>query len=571
MLMSGFAFAAGEYEETQTFTISVNENSHTDFKAVQIFKGTQVVDGNDDNPLGDIVWGDNITDELKVSIIGAINNAMSLHLANDASALTVAEAISDKNLSYNDAQAKDLAQALGKILANVDGTALTSGGKNEVVAGYYLVIDTKAKLGDNDAYNASLLQMTKDITITKKTDAPSVEKKIDGNNDSDTTTSGLVDANNGQVGDLVPYVITSTVPDTTYYDKYYMEFNDTVSDGLDISATDAADKYSAYKVEISCAADDAEDADKDGYKDATGYNLTVTGRNIKVAFADVKGLDGKTIKITYKAKINENAKVGVEGNPNTVTLKYTNSPDHSGDGEYNNDNYTSTTPEDVVVTYLTSIELLKVDKNDREKILPGAVFEITGSRTVSTIVTTKGFAEATDGTYYKLKTTPVSYTETAPGGAIADDKYDSKTTKYKATETTETKTETTDVKVQGTTDASGYLKFNELGAGNYTIREITAPTGYNLITDPIEFTIGFTAPTSVIDGTEECSWSKSGTDANDVTYANGVFSITVENAQGATLPSTGGIGTTIFYVAGSILVLAAAILLITKRRMGVND
>ena len=110
-----------------------------------------------------------------------------------------------------------------------------------------------------------------------------------------------------------------------------MEFNDTVSAGLDISAKDATGDaaFSDYKVYV----DSAE-------MDSSKYTLIVdtTARTIKVAFTDVKGLDGKVLKLTYKAKINANAVVGTTGNPNEVTLKYTNSPDHSGDGEYNNDN-----------------------------------------------------------------------------------------------------------------------------------------------------------------------------------------------------------------------------------------
>ena len=84
MLLSGIsALAVGEYEETTMFTITVNDNSHTNFKAVQIFKGSQAVDGNDDNPLGDIVWGDNITSTLQGQIITAVNTTLGRTGANE--------------------------------------------------------------------------------------------------------------------------------------------------------------------------------------------------------------------------------------------------------------------------------------------------------------------------------------------------------------------------------------------------------------------------------------------------------------------------------------------------------
>jgi LPXTG-motif cell wall-anchored protein len=282
---------------------------------------------------------------------------------------------------------------------------------------------------------------------------------------------------------------------------------------------------------------------------------------------DAKAYSLAQIRLSYKAKINANAVVGTTGNVNEVDLKYTNSPDHSGDGEYDDDEWTSVTPKSMVITYVTGIKLLKVDATNPEKHLAGAVFQIEGSRNVSTVVTTKGFTEDSNGTYYKLNDN--SYTETAPGGAIPNDDYASTEIKYKATENTVVKTETSAVKVEGTTDASGYLKFDELGAGTYTITEITAPTGYNLLSAPIQFTITFEGPASVTTGNETCTWDKenlSGISSVTFDSAEGVFSIVVEDAQGTTLPSTGGIGTTIFYIVGGLLLVGAAVILVARKK-----
>jgi LPXTG-motif cell wall-anchored protein len=99
-----------------------------------------------------------------------------------------------------------------------------------------------------------------------------------------------------------------------------------------------------------------------------------------------------------------------------------------------------------------------------------------------------------------------------------------------------------------------------------------APNGYNLLTEKITLEADWTGPAKVDTGTETCTWTwkKNGT-AVDTGIENGVITIDVVNNAGATLPETGGIGTTIFYIAGSIMVLAAAVLLITKRRMSGND
>ena len=535
-------------------------NGHT-FKAYKVLNGTW-----QGGVLTDLTSGDGVS--WSAEMLTALNAIDGISGVTDGKTLGAALD------GASEATGKAVAKVLKDYTVAEKAISVSNGGS--LADGYYIIID-ETTLGDNDVANAALLQVAGDtVTINVKTSTTTVDKEIDGAHDADSETTGNVKSNNGQVGDLVPYIITATVADTTYYDHYYFEMNDTLSSGLDISAATGDNAFSDYAVEVSCEAGDAEDTDGDGFKTlaAAKYTLTPnpTARTIQLVITDAKEFGGKQIRLSYKAKINDNAVVGTTGNPNEVTLKYTNSPDHSGDGEYDDDEWTSVTPKSVVITYVTGIKLLKVDTETPWKPLAGAVFSIDGTRAVSTVVTTKGFTADATGTYYKL--TNGSYTETAPGGAIPNDQYDNLTTTYKATETTSVQTETSSVLVQGTTDASGYLKFNELGAGHYVIHEITAPNGYNLLENDIVFDIGFTGPTSVSTGTETCSWDYSNlTGADNVTFdsTEGVFSITVKNAKGQTLPSTGGIGTTLFYIGGGILVLAAVILLVTKRRMNAND
>ena len=104
---------------------------------------------------------------------------------------------------------------------------------------------------------------------------------------------------------------------------------------------------------------------------------------------------------------------------------------------------------------------------------------------------------------------------------------------------------------------TGLATFSGLGAGTYTITETKTPAGYNTIA-PITFTLTFDTDTKMFVS-----------DNSAVTVGNdNKLDITIINKSGTQLPSTGGIGTTIFYVIGTILVLAAAVLLITKKRMG---
>ena len=543
-LMIALALVLAMGLTTMAATVEVKDSD--DYVADRTFKAYKVFDGDyEDGKLVNLTAGDGIDwDNVDWEAIQAIGTDFGE--VDSANALITA--LDGKNTATGEKVAKVLKDATAG-----EGTTVANGDTLE--DGYYIIID-ETELEDNDVANAALLQVAGDkVTINVKTDKPKIEKKIDGNKDKDSATIGLVDTNNGQVNDLVPYVITSTVPDTTYYDNYYMEFVDTVSSGLDISALDATGDaaYSDYKVFVDDVA-----------MDATQYELTVNGRQISVKFKNVKGLDGKVLKLTYNAKINKDAVVGVDGNPNEVILKYTNSPDHSGDGEFNTDDYTSETPKDVVITYLTGIKILKIDA-DTEDPLEGAEFQISGTRTVASVVSGKFFEEATDGTYYKLKNG--SYTTDAPTDATTD-KYASTTTKYKKTVLDKVvKEETTAVKVSAVSGSDGTIIFNDLGAGTYTFTEIAAPEGYNKLETPISVTISFTAPTGEIKtGEEQCTWTAEG-DGAEFDSATGTVTVTIENNSGSTLPSTGGMGTTLFYILGAVLVLGAGVVLISRRRM----
>lgn len=130
-------------------------------------------------------------------------------------------------------------------------------------------------------------------------------------------------------------------------------------------------------------------------------------------------------------------------------------------------------------------------------------------------------------------------------------------------------------------DANGEVFFLGLNEGTYTVKETTTPAGYNSI-DDITITISATLPTEVKTGEETATWAgtyKIGDGkAADLAFTTiklddedetevGALEFTVVNAKGTTLPETGGIGTTIFYVVGGIMLVGAGVLLITKKRM----
>ena len=124
----------------------------------------------------------------------------------------------------------------------------------------------------------------------------------------------------------------------------------------------------------------------------------------------------------------------------------------------------------------------------------------------------------------------------------ADDKY------YKLADGVVTWVDSIDAATEYISDDQGAVKaFTGLGNGTYTLVEKTVPSGYNKAADE-QFTI----------------------DGSDYTQTNLEQAKTVVNNSGAVLPSTGGIGTTIFYIIGAILVIGAGVVLVTRRRMNAN-
>lgn len=416
-------------------------------------------------------------------------------------------------------QGDDLMDFATAVINAIEGGSITplakktgaASGENYVISdldeGFYVIQDD----GTNKPVSALMLTTT-DGEIVIKADKPTVEKKIDGNTDTDDSTSGLVDNNTAAIGDDVPFVITSTVPSTNGYKSYKMIFTDTFSSGLTYNE-DSLAVTRTYVVNAETGETKTETLVK-----GTDYAVMKDGLEVTFTFENVKGWDGSKLEIKYTATVNENAAIGDKGNENKVILNYSDNPTQ--------DDSMSSTPEDKTRTFVTELKLVKVDADDNSK-LAGVEFELTGAKLNTVLVT--------DGN----------------GNNI-----------YKVTQE--------NVKITVKTDANGEVKFTGLAAGEYTLTETKPLDGYNILPEPIKITIGWTAPA---DETKDCTWSYKqgeGESATDLKLVDGVATITVENQGGQELPSTGGIGTTIFYVVGGLLVVGAAVLLVTRRKVALE-
>lgn len=446
------------------------------------------------------------------------------------------------------AAAKAAGIAPGTATANADADSVTISG---LPLGYYVVED----VGAATPISALILDTTNpDVDIEIKADKPGVDKKIDGDKDTDEGTAGDVQYNNAAVGDKVPYKVTSKVPDMTGYTKYYFVVNDTLSKGLTFNDD------VAITVGEKTLVEDTDYTVTSAKNDDGTTSVEIVFKN----FIQYKDQTNDAITITYSATVNENAVIGTAGNPNKVTLTYSNNPNVKDDGDPENqdkptpDSPVGETPESETRTYVTDVELIKVDPQGNR--LTGAEFKLEGTKLNTVLVRSDVYTEDANGAYWKLK--DGSYTTDDPNAEGMDQtKYESTTAKYTKSVETTTIEKAENVTYTGTVGADGVLRFEGLAAGTYTITEIKAPDGYNLLKDPITVTIGFTAPAS---GSTECTWTYTGTDVVNGTNTN---QVTIINQAGSELPSTGGMGTTLFYVIGGILVIGAAVLLITKKRM----
>ena len=438
---------------------------------------------------------------------------------SEAGQTALGDAAAKTETLKTEADAKAFAKAVAPYLTTAAGSANTvTDGKyviSGLAAGYYLVKDQDGSLiGDNDSYTEYIIQVVGNVTATPKSDVPEVQKKVKDINDStDTTKTDWQDSADYDIGDSIPFQLKATLADNvSSYTTYKVVFHDTLSKGL------------TYNKDAKVYIDGTE---------TNGFTVTATVNadgttTLTVSCDDVKALgagNSSVITVEYTAKMNENAVLGSAGNPNEVYLEYSNNPNKSEEGN----NETGETPKDVVIVFTYKTIINKVDSET--KPLTGAAFKLEKL--------IKGEDGAAD-TWTTIK----------------------------------------EFAVDGTTTS---FTFSGLDDGQYKLTETKTPVGYNTI-DPIYFVIeathGETADVPTLKTlnayltdangnkqTEMKDGESVNIDLGTVDLTAGSITTTVVNKSGSELPSTGGIGTTIFYVLGGVLVLAAVVLLVTKKRM----
>ena len=346
-------------------------------------------------------------------------------------------------------------------------------------------------------------------TIAAKNEAPVLEKKVE-----EDSTNAYGDSNHADIGQVVNYQTTIQVkPGAKGYILY-----DNLSDGLTFSGsvtvkvgnntiTASSDTYT-----LTVANDTTTVSAPAGSLDANN----TTACDFSISFADswIASQVGNTITITYSATLNENAVVAGNGNPNETILKY------------GNEDKPLYTPEDTTTTYTFEFS---VNKTDGANALAGAGFTLYSGETAMTVVKVTNTDTTKD--YYKV----VACNKTHAG------------------ENAECAVHTNEI----VTGSTGKFEIEGLDAGTYVLKETTVPAGYNKAAD-VTVKIG--------DDDKVYTVTVGENDTTSETEATGK-TITVVNQSGSELPSTGGMGTTLFYVVGGLLMAAAVVLLVTKKRM----
>ena len=486
-----------------------------EFTAYQLFTVTQI---DDNYKYGEV--SSEVTTIVKTAMNEAIAKYNAKHEAETLPKLTgsevkhlvnylTGEKVKD-NAEFHIELAKQLQKAVGlttvKGIFDENGTGL----KNENLEdGYYLVLETPQ---EGKPVSLAILQTVcgNDVNINVKSDTPTIDKIVDGQQD----------VNDYQIGETIPFVLNANAPSKgtlSHYDVYSFKMSDTLSDGLTLDQNSVKFEIGNQTNTITISEGKIKYDNEDiGTISATANSLIIDFNLKSTKFDTLFINEGElnTIKVSYNAVLNENAVIGNPEsglkNNNKVVLEYNNNPSNST---------TMGKHEEDVNVYSYGLEVVKKDANDANKLLPGAKFQLyKDSENQENLVE---FTDKQNGDYI-----------VAANGSVTE----------------------------VVTDQDGKLNITGLDSGTYILKETVAPEGYNKLQNPITIIIkpeysgkdliGLTYTVSGGDG--EAS------NTGDANQATGEVSVTVNNNSGLLLPSTGGMGTTILYIAG-ILAMAGGV------------
>ena len=492
----------------------VNETTNRQYRVYQIFAGDQA---EDSDALGNVQWGQSVIDPDSILNVLKSHSRFVVDGKSIFAECTTAEQVAAVLAQYSDNSeiARSFATVVTQYMSNECATITDDTTSLELEAGYYLVCQSLYNTG-NGAYNSSLLQVTKKgkFTVAEKFSIPTVKKYVkaaDGGWNKEASWS---------IGDDVSFRLVATLSKNYFdYETYNFIFHDALSTAFQYN--------NDYKVYVKNG-DDQTDITSSFVSNTDkicSCNHHIIDCNLRFSCKDLKAIAGVTITenseivVEYTAKLLNTASVGGAGNLNETIVEYPVIPTISR--TYN----AFTKVKDTVMVFTNEFDITKVDGADNSKKLQGAEFKLE-----------KGGKYVIVDSNNKVS----GWANTLAAGSTL------------------------------TSDADGLVKIIGLGEGTYKLHEIKAPAGYNVLTATIGVVITDVTGTDTGTGLPKLNRltiALDGGDAQDGDVTTGLVTATVENNTGASLPETGGVGTTLFYIIGGMLMVGAAVLLVTRKRM----
>lgn len=486
MAVAGFAGASTAMAAENNYDITVPTTDTHTYSVYQVFTGDL-----SEGTLSNIKAGKNFN---------ASNGA-----GDNGTDLTAAEAAEKIAKVSGTATDTERLETISKFV-NLNGEAFGTVSKDAPLSaapGYYLFKDQNAVTG-NDAATLFIVKVNGPVTVNRKADQPTFEKKVKDVNDSTGDKSDWQDSADYDVNDEVPFQLTATLPtneaDFAAYKTYKLVFHDQQSAGLTFNKDSVVVKYDdqtlgtdSYTLETPATDNDTFDitiTDAKTVKDADGSAITVAA--------------GGKFTVEYTSTLNENAVIGAAGNPNEASLEFSNNPNVGGEGN------TGKTPTDKVIVFTYQLDINKTFNG--------------------------GTPAENDLPKFKLY------------------KFDSTTKDY-----TIDRGEVTITKTEGGKYTASFKRVDD---GKYKLVETKTPAGFNTAADTL---FEITANHDVESDNPQLTVLKINTTAGNTT--TGTVTADVVNQKGSNLPSTGGMGTVLLYVAGiAVFVLAGATLVMALRR-----
>lgn len=503
-----------------TFTITAPAGAHQ-YEIYQIFTGDLK-----DKTLSNIKWGTNGKEKE--------GSAVSEEVLNDLK--TVAEPDKVTGKDKTDREKLNVVTKYADLTNNETKkpvATITNGEKYKAVPGYYLIKDADNSITGDDAYTTYLVKVVGAVTIQPKSAKPSVDKQVlDEIDDAEEgAAGGWGESADHAINESFQFKLIATIPDDKdmdAYDHYYLNFEDVMGTGVTFEKIDSVTVTPKNSSESEKVLDDTQyklsSNAVSGLRGSATWNISII--DLKTYLTDIKGA---TITVIYSAHLNEDAEVtntsnteGTTNNQNKVALEYSNNPNATGDGTSKPKDTGKTEYDYVFVLTYESDNTKYKNEIKEDNLLAGAGFRLYSDKNCNNEILLK---KHTDGCYYPIAT------------GEGEEMFSAK---------------------------NGQFNIKGLDAGTYYLKETSTPEGFNTI-ENMKIEINAIHKEKKENPTKVALTLTKKLNDKEYTGANKVI-----NKSGSLLPETGGIGTTIFYIVGVVLVLGAGVLLVTKKRMNAD-